>query len=299
MKKKCWMAWLAVLMMAWTAVGAAEETVYELPIDLSGGMPYSADTRTNPDVYEDPTIRVERHRVDQSEYGCIYFYALVTIKHPSQLRTVSGDPNNFIRGKTAPVYAMARRVNAVLAFNGDYVTSYQGDEGSKYCLRQGVVYRETVVPYLDMLLIDEDGDFHIYKAGEELEQNKTEIGGKKIINAFQFGPALVIGGEPVDDAYVTDPGHSPIYSHPDNHTARMCIAQLGPLQYMVLTTWDGVNTAQLRDLAMSLADCKTVYVLDGGNSAQLVYLKAQINKNSHNQRNIPDAIYFASAYPDN
>ena len=59
-------ALLAALLLAAPFAGA-EETVYELPIDLSGGMPYKASISTNPDVYEDPTIRVERHRVDKNE----------------------------------------------------------------------------------------------------------------------------------------------------------------------------------------------------------------------------------------
>lgn len=293
----------AVLMLVLGAASAAaEQAVPELPIDLSGGAPFDASVKTHPEVYEDPTIRVELHRVKHKEngvynaYNVNYFYALVNIGHASQLRTMSSDAKGFNGRSQAPAKRIAQRVNAVLAIDGDFCNNYLKNEGKKYCLRQGVVYRDTVVDYLDMLLIDEEGDFHVYKAGPDLaERNKTEIDGKKIINAFQFGPALVIDGEPVADEIILDPAHAPVTSEPELRNPRMCIAQIDHLHYLVLTCWHGINLAQLRDLVLSITPCKTLYVLDGGNSAQMIYLKAQINQSETNGRDISDIIYFASA----
>ena len=290
---------LAMALAAGAGPGAAEEGILSLPADLSGGAPIRAERSADPEVYEDPTIRAELHMVGhrENEYNVTYFYATVTIGHASQLRTASADRGGFLLGGTAPARTIAGRVNAVLALDGDFCDNYHLRERKKYCLRQGVVYRDTVTDYLDMLLIDEDGDFHIYPAGPELAgRNKEEIGGKKIINAFQFGPALVIDGEPVADEAILDRAHSPATSEPDSKAARMCIGQTGPLQYLVLTNWYGLNLAQLRDLALSIAPCRTLYVLDGGNSAQLVWLKGQVNRNETNGRDITDIIYFASAY---
>ena len=67
----------------------------------------------------------------------------------------------------------------------------------------------------------------------------------------------------------------------------------------MFTCWDGMNLAQLRNLVLSITPVKTLYVMDGGNSAQLVYLKSQINRDDNatgNGRDIQDIIYFASAY---
>ena len=291
------------LFLAVAASGSAEGEIRELPIDLSGGASYTASAMANPEFYEDPTIRVERYQfvTDSPEYGRVYcFYCLATIQSPAQLRTAAADSANFVRGMEAPGSVMAKRVNAVLAINGDFCNTYTKGEGSKYCLRQGTVFRDTVVDYLDMLLIDEDGNFHVYKGTPELaEQNKEEIDGKKIINAFQFGPALVIDGESVEDKYLLDRAHSPWSAEPDNHTARMCIGQIDGLNYIVFTCWDGMNLVQLRDLVLSITPVKTLYVMDGGNSAQMIYLKAQINRDDNengNGRKIQDIIYFASAY---
>lgn len=321
---------MTILLTAVFSAALADGQIRILPIDMSGGAPFKETYRNNPAFfedpdfredlfnndfsrypnagkvfyYEDPTIRTDLYntRITHSdEYGKVYcFYAFVTIQSACQLRTASGDPANFVRGIEAPGSTMAKRVNAVLAVNGDFCNTHTKGEGSKYCLRQGTVFRDTVVDYLDMLLIDEDGDFHIYKGGPELaEINKEEIDGKKVINAFQFGPALVIDGEKVADEYILDPAHSPWSANPDDHTARMCIGQIDELNYVVFTCWDGMNLAQLRDLVLSVTPVRTLYVLDGGNSAQMIYLKSQINRDDNengNGRAIQDIIYFASAY---
>ena len=321
---------MTILLTAVFSAALADGQIRILPIDMSGGAPFKETYRNNPAFfedpdfredlfnndfsrypnarkvfyYEDPTIRTDLYntRITHSdEYGKVYcFYAFVTIQSACQLRTASGDPANFVRGIEAPGSTMAKRVNAVLAVNGDFCNTHTKGEGSKYCLRQGTVFRDTVVDYLDMLLIDEDGDFHIYKGGPELaEINKEEIDGKKVINAFQFGPALVIDGEKVADEYILDPAHSPWSANPDDHTSRMCIGQIDELNNVVFTCWDGMNLAQLRDLVLSVTPVRTLYVLDGGNSAQMIYLKSQINRDDNengNGRAIQDIIYFASAY---
>ncbi len=297
-----------ILALACISACAAEDGTRTLPIDLSGGKPYKAkklNYKNDPMIYEDPTIRVEyyhrRKGYAPDGDGYFYFYAFVTIGDGSQLRTASAGGAEFLRNVTATTKVIAKRVNAVLAIDGDFCNAFEGIEGNKYCLRQGTVFRDTTVDFLDMLLIDEDGDFHILKAGPELADiDKTQIGGKKVNNAFQFGPALVIDGEPVDDEYILDPAHSPKWAEPQKRNPRMCIAQIDDLHYFVLATWHGINVAVLRDLVLSITPVKTLYVLDGGNSAQMVFLNSQVNlyESDNNKRTIYDIIYFASAYGD-
>ncbi len=302
----------AALMLAGSAAADGAKTI---PTDLMdgknrvAGAPYKETLKTNPEVYEDPTIRVEWHRVNHkdengvyNEYNTTYFYALISIKDASQIRTAPADEKGFYGRTRAEGKRIAKWYNAVLAINGDFYSYYMPGDGNKYCLRQGTVYRDTVAEKLDMLLIDEDGDFHIYKAGPELaELNKKEVDGKKVINAFQFGPALVIDGEPVPDEIILDRNHAPSASDPDRPgNMRMCIAQVDTLQYLVLASWEGLTLANLRDLVLSITPVKTLYVLDGGNSSQIIYLGSQVNiRKGENDRTISDIIYFASAnFPD-
>ena len=277
-----------------------------LPINLEGGspLPYTQKIDKKFEYYEDPTIRVERYRVDRSpEFECTYWYALITVRDPSQLRTASASETKpFQDNQRNTCSVISRRKKAVLAINGDYCATFSGVKASNYILRQGTVYRETVTPGLDLLLIDEDGDFHVITAGDaDLETvDKTQIDGKKVINALQFGPALVIDGKPVADDIVLSPDHSPVYSNPHQREQRMCICQIDRLHYMVLccASW-GANLATLRDIAMSLAPVQTVYTLDGGNSSQMVFLGTQLNAYANGNkeiRPITDIIYFASAW---
>ena len=272
-----------------------------LPINLDGGyaLPpykYSSDI----EVYEDPTIRVERHTVPSKEWTCTYYYAIITIKDPSQIRTASADEFNPFRSAAVIVARnIAARKNAVFAVNGDYCAAFSGNKSTNYILRQGTIYSDSVEPALDMLLIDEDGDFHILTADEDLAAvDKTQIDGKKVINAFQFGPALAIDGEPVPDEIIMDPDRNPSYAKPSAGEIRLCIAQIDKLKYMVVSCahW-GMELNRFRDLAMSLAPCKTVYALDGGLSASLVFLNRKFNNvQSGSERPITDIIYFASAW---
>ena len=124
--------------------------------------------------------------------------------------------------------------------------------------------------------------------------------GKKVINALQFGPALVLNGEPVPDEVVLDYDRSPTYSEPDRRAQRMCICQIDKLRYRAVSCANyGTDLATFRDLVMSLGPVQTAYMLDGGESSQMVFLGHRINTpNSSNgkDRGLTDAIYFASAW---
>ena len=294
---------LALMMILCVSISACADEFRPLPIDLTGGALLNTKNQSKADgveIYEDPTIRVEYHRVESREWQCTYYYALISIKDASQLRTASAD-NKFVSNAKVPATTMAKRTNAVIAINGDFCASFSGNKSNNYILRQGTLFRDTIEPGLDMLLIDEEGDFHIYKREEDLAAlDKTQIDGKKVINAFQFGPAVVIDGEKVDDEIIIDYSRSPAYSEPDRRAQRMCIAQIDKLHYMVLCCAHyGVSLPTMRDLALSIAPCKTVYILDGGNSTQMVFMgkkKNNVTQGQQNIRPITDIIYFASAW---
>ena len=285
-----------------------EESGGELrPIPISienGGAPLPKNIRydSKMNIYQDPTIRVERHTGYSSYWKCNYYYMLIEIKDPSQIRTASAD-DTFRTSATRPVSSISKTKNAVAAINGDYCLNFSGVVSNNFIFRQGELFRDTIDPQLDMLLIDENGDFHVLTAPETdfASIDKTTIDGKKVINAFQFGPALVIDGEKVDDERINDKNHAPGYTQAKSGAAqRMCIAQIDTLHYLVLTcAHPGISLCRMRDLALTIAPCKVVYNLDGGNSAQMTFLHKKFNNvkaGSNKQRPITDIIYFASAW---
>ena len=287
---------------------AAAEIVNKLPWDFSGGMPLKAENFRGSGQYIDDTILVaiQVGRFDNgTATGCEYWVATVKIAHPSQLRTTSA--NGFRSEMLMKGTAMARRVNAVLAINGDYYCyTHHG-----YILRQGQLFLDDLRGDRDVLLIDEDGDFHIVRNPYTGQVHET-IDGKRVMQAFFFGPVLVENGKLVRDMALRDDMAA------EERKQRMCIAQVGPLEYkciccgppargnsgMNLTEFSrlvyeiGIDDAQRKTkrTGKPVESVITAYNLDGGNSTMLIFNGEKLNDpKNQDTRDIADIIYFASA----
>jgi len=271
---------------------AAAETTYKLPWDFSGGMPLKNEYFYGGTTYADPTIavKIQYGVFDRgAETGCEYWVASIKIAHPSQLRTTAA--NGFQSEMTMKGTAMARRVNAVLAINGDYF--YFTHHG--YILRQGQLFLDDLRGDRDVLLIDEDGDFHIVRNPFTGQVGQT-INGKQVVQAFFFGPVLVENGKMVRDMDLRYDMRA------EERRQRMCIAQVGPLEYKCICCGppargnSGMNLTEFARLVYSLG-VETAYNLDGGDSTMLIFNGQKINDpKSPDTRDIADIIYFASAF---
>ena len=271
---------------------AAAETTYKLPWDFTGGMPLKAEYFYGGTTYADPTIavKIQRGVFDRgAETGCEYWVASIKIAHPSQLRTAAA--NGFQSEMTIKGTALARRVNAVLAINGDYF--YFTHHG--YILRQGQLFLDDLRGDRDVLLIDEDGDFHIVRNPFTGQVSQT-IDGKRVVQAFFFGPVLVQNGKMVRDMDLRYDMRA------EERRQRMCIAQVGPLEYKCICCGppargnSGMNLTEFAQLVYSLG-VETAYNLDGGDSTMLIFNGQKINDpKSPDTRDIADIIYFASAF---
>ena len=290
--KRTLMALMLVLCLALPLLAGAE--VVTLPLDFSGGLDPVSDypaQRDAPgyDAYEDLSITATYERVVSPEWHVTCYIARIKIANGSQLRTASF--NGFDKSKgTAPTQTMARRNKAIVACNGDYFT---GDAG-RFVLRQGQVFRKDMREGQDVLLIDEDGDFHLILADEHPEtMDKTTIDGKRVNNALCFGPALIRDGE-----IVVDYERTQRVSHPKNREQRIAICQTGPLEYMIVTVahW-GMDLQSFTEFIASFGNVRHAYNLDGGNSCHLVFMGNWRNKLADEEyRNVPDIVYFASAW---
>ena len=207
-----------------------------------------------------------------------------------QLRTaVAGQ--KIGSSSTNQTTTIARNYNGIVAINGDYFTKTKAG----YIVRMGETYREKTSANMDLLLIDELGDFHICLHGHDVQENsiaafKSE---HEIINGFFFGPALVVDGEvqEIPENYQFDP-------HQKN--PRAGIAQLGTLTYALVAVNGrtdqsaGVTLAEFADI-MGQLGAKQAYNLDGGNSATLAFNGEVYNDKPQAERAVTDIIYFASA----
>ena len=283
----------AIILLLWVFPAMAESSVRSeatlesnpLPIDLSGGVPADPNGYIGEWEYSDPTIhvKIESGRVSD----CDYWVADIQLGHASQLRTAPAD--SFSSNMVMPGTAIARRVNAILAIDGDYFCYTR----KGFILRQGTVYLDKLEGRRDLLLIDEDGDFHfIHNAADG--EGVTEIDGKKIINAFFFGPILVQDGK-LNKDYNFDEMTS------FEPCQRMCIGQVGPLHYKVVccaAPYRGSTGMKTRAFAKLVLDLgiENAYNLDGGDSTMLIFNGKKINDvDNPKTRDLADIIYFASA----
>ena len=276
-----------VLLMTAAAAGAATQT---LPLDLSPGMPLKKANYLSEWHYSDPTVEMKAR---EERIGDVtYWVAEVEIGSPTQLRTMPA--YSFSSSSTAEGKKLSRRANAVLSCNGDYWWRDVKWKGN-YVLRQGQLYMYNLTGHSDVLLIDEDGDFHIIpKATEENTPVKTTptgrilYQGKQVYNGFCFGPALVTEGK----ALTIEPDD---YMITEKKAARMALCQMGPLKYAVVCCYrERMTLQEFADLLEALG-AQTAYNLDGGASTMMFTRDRMINQNP-STREIGDIIYFASAW---
>lgn len=292
----CWLALAALLFSCCGASAAGEVPVetgaYSLPVDLSGGKVPAEDRYLSATLYSDPSIRVEitSGRMELEDGAvCDYWIADIVVSDASQLRT---QPANSFEGLSGdmPMGRIVERVNAVVAMNGDYYAF----SGYGLILRQGKVYLNRLRKGRDVLVIDEDGDFHgFYRPGND--EVPLTIDGKKAVNAFYFGPILYDHGRLCTDYNYTDIGA-------EDRSQRIALCQAGPLHYKIIACGytDQYNKGmKLREFAqfLSTQDIVFAYNLDGGNSAGMFFHNKKVNTVTNADfRKLIDIIYFASAW---
>ncbi len=265
---------------------APEADAAALPIDFTPGLvPNPAGFAEKSYQDESITVTMESREVGDS----MFHVAHVKIAHPSQLRTALAGP--YGTKKTNKTSAMAKANNAVVAINGDY---YNNREGG-YIARQGETYRKKPSKNLDMLVIDSKGNFHVLvKSDPEKLTALVQDQENPIIQAFTFGPALIVDGmlQPLPESY------------PFNirrEEPRAAIGQAGPLEYVMVVVdgrRDDSPGVTMEELANFMAElnCTQAFNLDGGNSATMIFNNAFYSRKTDNsERSVSDIIYFASA----
>ena len=277
---------------------------YLLPISFkTGSTPKKKGFNNKKQSYSDSTIQVTTGHGNTGK--CEYWYAKISLTDASQLRTMAASKNGgFKTAGEMNGLNLAKKTKAVVAINGDFWNSKE-KRGMGYIVRQGILYQNNLAPdrtssdsiLMDVLLIDEDGDFIVFQQPTK-NSIPALVNGKRILNAFSFGPILVKNGKAVKNY-----NHSDCWLDmaADKPRQRMCICQTGPLQYMVLCCAGpykgntGMTLKELGKLAAKLG-AKTAYNLDGGYSTMLYFHGNLLNSSGNaSPRMLMDVIYFASA----
>ena len=282
------MALLAALMLMLTLITAGEaaaQAAYEpIPLEAEVGLPPRPEGfLPDMDGYEDGSLSVRIETMREHETNILV--ARVKIADPSQLRTAMA--TRYGGTGTALPDKLARRANAVLAINGDFFNF----NSTGYLVRQGKLYRDKTNESLDVLIIDENADFHIL-----IDPTPEQTHGFEgtIVNSFNFGPALVKDGEIVNTTKKLNVGV-------DKETQRMGIGQVGPLEYICVATEgpeqkgsDGLTIPEFAQLMKDLGAVQA-YNLDGGSSSAMMLGGEKINaRSSKKMRPICDILYFST-----
>jgi len=281
---------------------------YLLPVDFSIPEQRAIEEQYTENGYQDSTIRITIES-GRFEDRCDYWTADITIKDPSQIRT-SAAKGDFRSKGTRDGLELCKILNAVLGLNGDFVNGTEKlDFG--YVVRQGVLFRNNLDTagrwnshLMDVLAIDEDGDFHIIRRAKAGDITDMKVEGKRIMNSFCFGPALVIDGKMVEDF---DGADTWMNMGREYERQRIAFCQVEPLHYKVVCcSGPYTNTSTLmKSTGLTLTDftrlvaeqdVKTAYNLDGGDSSLLYFHGKRINeKPNQSIRKLQDVIYFVSA----
>lgn len=287
---------LLTTMLAVLASAGAE--IVEIPLDLDIMPEINPEYYLSDTLYEDPSIRVEVK--EGRAYETDYLTVRVKIANASQLRS-------HVDRSSDGTYAdrMAKAIHSVLAITGDDFRVNKRDSTRKYVIRQGkpvFVEKWRDQCYYDILVIDDQGDFQILKRPTR-EEADAYAESHAVVNSFCFGPALVIDGElqPFPEGkWANGVG----WNKP---AQRLCICQLGKLEYMIVVTGGpdnpnctGVTGEQFVDIILQEDSPKVVYNLDGGTAAWVVFREEKINSfgrgPSQGKKQVGDIIYFASAW---
>lgn len=268
----------------------ARAAVREIPVDLGGGYPVSADNLVDENGYRDESIEVTFESVVYRRTKC--FIMRVKVANPTQIRTAMtydrADRHDYLK---ASVIAKAK--NSVVCVNGDF---FKYNEYG-YLVRQGTLYRDAPDGEHDILLIDDKGDFHIciQPDADKIHAFVDELSaqGRTPVNTFNFGPLLVKDGQP--ETITTQ-----MYQA-ERKMMRVAIAQLDELEYAIFYCDGKVDSSaglSMQNFANFIAESeprtRIAYNLDGGGSAHVVLLQRQLHRNASG-REICDIIYFASA----
>ncbi|QUC68433.1 phosphodiester glycosidase family protein [Aristaeella hokkaidonensis] len=297
---------LAVVVLTFCMLGSAMAEIKPIPQDmLEHGTAPKAEGWIEPNKeYEDESIHAvlnQRKNYDSksSDGGTTISWVVIEIKDPSQIRTALSFDSFDIK-KGAQPEEIVPYLNAVVAFNDDYVkmNNFKG-----YVMRQGELLLNNLDDWeegmkQDVLVVDDQGDLSVVQKATSADMDaflaKLEADGKKAVNIFTFGPALVIDG-------VAQKIERNTSTHSLNlATARTAFCQLDTLKYAVFTvdsakTGYGMNGQELADfIVKTFPECKVAYNLDGGGTSELWLGQKKVNK-AIGMREIPGMIYFASA----
>lgn len=247
----------------------------ETPVLDAEGMRYTSSK-------VDIRIRI-CHETDTYAKRITYYVADIYVADVTSIRTIAAQ-GDFTMRYERRVKEIASDAGAILAIDGDTYTHVR----NSFVIRNGVLYRDTPIENTDICILYRDGTMETKKWGTFTAQEIIDADPWQV---WGFGPALL-----------DEEGHAiSIDHHLAGHNPRAAIGYFEPGHYCFVVVdgqrggkdngSDGIRLSAFSQLMADLG-CKAAYNLDGGDSAQMYWNGAIINKSNNESRVISDIIYI-------
>ncbi len=205
----------------------------------------------------------------------------------------SGDRKTYGNLKTDFTFSIARKHDAILAINGDYILSEPNFKGIQ--MRNSVVYADKNKG--DSITFSEEGEMLLFKAGQFQTDDILNMG---ITDVYSFGPTLI------EDSQLNEKELKSHRLKPKNPRCGIGMVDKGHLVAIVVEgrIKNYSNGMTLMEFAELFAQngCTMAYNLDGGLSTSMVFMGAMLNHPSPNvreksylTRKVPDAVLFGKS----
>jgi len=235
-----------------------------------GEVVRTADSYRSHDVYV--TVTKEQRS------GAVYFVADIYIRNIDNFRTAFAQ-DEYGKSISESVVAMAKRNQAIIATNGDYY----GIRDHGVCIKNGVVYRTE--PFADVCALYYDGTLRTFKRRDFSMSDAVRDG---VYQAWSFGPELLHNGETVSEFSWSIQSENP----------RCAIGYYEPGHYCLVVIdgrkkgySEGMTFQEMSKMFYEMG-CRAAYNMDGGQSAQMVFLGALVNRPAAGGRDTSDIIYI-------
>ena len=237
--------------------------------------------------YQSENVSITLERVE--EPGLIYFIADVYISDLKYLVTAfaTGEGNGeYNVGTEVQIDTIARRVNALVAINGDHYKLHNGT-----VIRNGVLYSET--PYEDICVLYTDGRMETFTKDEaDMEAIKAAAPWQ----VWSFGPGLLDAEGHAKSFYdgqsnvlginVKNPRCAIGYYEPGHY----CLVKVEGNRWGKFIGSYGMTFGELASM-FEARGCVQAYALDGGRSAAMAWMGEFLSTNY--DRGSFDIVYIA------
>ena len=214
------------------------------------------------------------------DYPVLYYLADIYITDIEQFSTAM--PNDEY-GTSGSTLKQVVSHNGVVGVNGD---NYCGlGRNSGLVIRNGAYLRDNLLEGADILVLYYDGSMEVYLY-EEIDMN--QIIAKGAYQAWCFGPALLINGQPYRSPQQSD--------YIDQLNPRTAIGYYEPGHYCMVVVEgrdpspsSGMSVGELSELFYQLG-CQNAYNMDGGATSAMVFGGSYMNVRAGGGRHSTDTI---------